>query len=231
MSNGIILSYFDEQKGFVPVLNVTSDRGASLIKDIVFRATLNLVGGAKNISEERESFIDFPDHQLIGCSYLKSVESPSIRGGRMPIILILFTSNVNRVYVYSNLLQIMGDLKNLMEKILPYWKDTKFTNINVIKSFLHDYKSKIDNISLSDSLDKSGSQEKKFIVKCPECSQEVSVLIPRQIPDLLTISITNAPCKHTFDAYFTKGPEFRGTSEKRSESDKNNGLKDIFNNL
>ena len=231
MVEGIILSYFNEQKGFIPKLYSSSDNDGSLIKEIVFRSTLNLVGGAKNISQERESIIDFPDHQLIGCSYLRSVESSSIRGGFMPIILILFTSSVNKTHVYFNLLQIMEDLKDLMTKILPYWKNTKFTNTHSLKGLLVEFKSQFENTLSRSNSDSLETQSNKFIIECPECSQEITVLVPRQIPDLLTIPIANAPCKHMFEAYFTKGPQFRGTSNARSGSDTDNGLRDIFNNL
>ena len=229
MTNGLILSYFDEQKGFIPVMYSSSIDRSGLIKEIVFRSTLNLVGGSRDLSEERESFIDFPDHQLIGCSYLRSVASSSIRGGSMPIILILFTSSVNRVHVYLNLLQIMGDLKVLMAKVVPYWKDKKFSNMNSLNNLLSEFKNQFENtlsITTSDTLE---TQSNKFTIQCPKCSQEVTVLVPNQIPDLLTIPIANAPCKHNFEAYFTKGPEFRGTSKAKSDSD--NGLREIFNNL
>jgi len=231
MTDGIILSYFNEQKGFIPVLYSSSINEGSLIKEIVFRSTLNLIGGAKNISEERESIIDFPDHQLIGCSYLRSVESSIIRGGLMPIILILFTSNANRIHLYFNLLQIMEDMKDLMTKILPYWKNTKFSNIDSLKNLLFEFKSQFGNTISRSTSDTLETQSNKFIIKCPECSQEITVLVPRQIPDLLTIPIANAPCKHNFEAYFTKGPEFRGTSKAKSGSDTDNGLRSIFNNL
>ena len=231
MTDGIILSHFDEHKGFIPVLYSSSVIEANLIREIVFRSTLNLVGGTKNISEERESIIDFPDHQLIGCSYLRSVESSSIRGGFMPIILILFTSSGNRIHIYYNLLQIMENLKDLMTKILPYWKNTKFSNTSSLKNSLVEFKSQFENrlsISTSDTLE---TQSNEFIIECPECSQEITVLVPSKIPDLLTIPIANAPCKHNFEAYFTKGPEFRGTSKVKSGSDTDNGLRDIFNKL
>lgn len=231
MTNGIILSYFDEHKGFIPVLHSSSVNEGSLIKEIVFRSTLNLVGGTKNISEERESIIDFPDHQLIGCSYLRSIESSSIRGGFMPIILILFTSSANKIHVYFNLLQIMEDLKDLMTKILPYWKNTKFADTSSLKNLLFEFISQFEktlSISTSDTLE---TQSNKFIIECPECSQEITVLVPSKIPDLLTIPIANSPCKHNFEAYFTKGPQFRGTSKAKSGSDTDNGLRDIFNNL
>lgn len=229
MTNGVILSHFDETKGFVPILHSSSADVERFIKDIVFRSTLNLVGGAKNITEERESFIDFPDHQLIGCSYLRSAESSSIRGGLMPIILILFTSSANKVHVYFNLLQIMEDLKDLMTKVIPQWKNNKFSNYNLIKDLLFKFHSQFEDSLSRASSDTLETQSNKFTIECPECSQEISVLVPRQIPDLLTIPIANAPCKHNFEAYFTKGPEFRGTSKGKSDSD--NGLKDIFNNL
>lgn len=226
MMNGIILSQFDEQKGFIPVIYSSSIKNETLIKEIIFRSTLNLVGGTKNITEERESFLDFPDHQLIGCSYLRSVESTSIRGGFMPIILILFTPNENKIHVYSNLVKIMEDLKILMTKILPSWKERKFSNAIALKGILNESVKQYESTLLSSS---SPSRENKFIVECPICSQQMDIFVPTKIPDLLVLPIANAPCKHNFEAYFTKGPEYRGTSKGVTDTD--NGLKDIFNNL
>lgn len=229
MTTGLILSQFHEQRGFIPVVFSSSTNSESMVKDIIFRSTLNLVGGTKNISEERESFLELPDHQIIGCSYLKSVESTSIRGGIMPIILILFTSNENKINVYHNLLQIMEDLKGIMIKILPYWKDTKFSSTNAIKGLLNNQSAQFESSISKSSGAPSDSQENKFVVECPECSQQIDVFVPSKIPNLWVVPIANAPCKHNFEAYFTKGPQFRGTSKSVSESD--NGLKDIFNNL
>ena len=100
---GIILSHFNEHKGFVPVLYSSSIKEEGLIKDILFRSILNLVGGTRNFSEERQSFIVFPDYQVIDCFYLKDVKLFSIRGGIMPIILILFTSNEYKLHIYANI--------------------------------------------------------------------------------------------------------------------------------
>ena len=226
---GIILSHFNEHKGFVPFLYSSSIKEEGLINDILFRSTLNLVGGTRNLSEERESFIDFPDYQVIDCSYLKGVESSSIKGGIMPIILILFTSNEYKVNIYANLLQIMEDLKILMHKIIPNWKDKKFSNINSLKNLLNSYKSKYEKFFTGNSNDTIEKQSKMFKIACPACSREVSILVPNDIPELLVILITNLPCKHNFEAFFTKGSEFRGTSTIKGSSA--NDLKDIFDKL
>ncbi|MHA1980234.1 MAG: hypothetical protein ACTSXN_03985 [Promethearchaeota archaeon] len=122
----------------------------------------------------------------------------------------------------------MEDLKDLMTKILPNWKNIKYLNIPSIKNLLLEFNNHFESTlsrSTSDTLEK---QSNKFIIECPECSQEITVLVPSQIPDLLTIPIANAPCKHNFKAYFTKGPKFRGTSKSSESKD---DLKDIFNNL
>ena len=230
MSIGIILTHFDERKGFRPVLYSPLDLDANLIKDITFRSTLNLVGGSQDLSEERESFIDLPEYELIGCSYLQSVESSAIRGGNMPIITILFLPTSYRSYIYHNLVQIMENLKKLMTDIIPNWKHIKFQNINKLESLLSKYLSDF-RISISGFLEKTLDRESKnFVVACPKCFQEMNVLVPNEIPDLLVMPITNAPCGHLFDAYFTKGPNFRGTSDLKSSESKDD-LKDIFNNI
>ena len=59
----------------------------------------------------------------------------------------------------------------------------------------------------------------------------MNINVPVKISNLLTMPITDSPCGHIFDAYFTKGPSFRGTSEAKSSKSLKDGLSDIFDKL
>ena len=102
----------------------------------------------------------------------------------------------------------MEDLKILMQKIIPNWKNKEFSNINSQKNLLNSYKSKYEKFFIGISNDTIEKQSKMFKIACTACSREVSILVPNDIPELLFIPITNLPCKHDFEAFFTKGQNF-----------------------
>ena len=66
MEMGVILSIFDDQVGFVPEYYYPEHTDIELVKHIIFRATLFLVGGTEEIKKDRESMLELPEKDLFG---------------------------------------------------------------------------------------------------------------------------------------------------------------------
>lgn len=229
MLDGVVLSIFDDKLGFVPVSYFPSNLKSDLINDIVLRATLFTVTGADS-SFERESLIDLREDGVIGVTYMSVLDCPEIRGGKMPVVLINFTPNKNRYALYRSMIDILHQNKETMEEIKSKWTGTKFPDIPKISENLKDlhiyFTSKI-----TESIKQVGTQDIEdvhFTIKCPECSNEAILNVPKNIDKLLAIPVINLPCEHEFEAYFTKGPSFRGTSAVVGKESKKDDLRDIF---
>lgn len=233
MVDGVILSVFDDIRGFVPITYFPSNMNSDLIKNIILRATIFAAGGIEDYSIDRESLIDLREDGVIGVTYMSALDAPHVRGGQMLIVLINFTSENNRYYLYQNMIKILGKNKDEMEIIKSFWSGEEFSNISHIKDNLKIiYEYLIKKIAKSTSkLDQQLIEETRFTIKCPECSNEAILFVPKNIEKLLSIPVTNLPCEHKFEVYFTKGPNYRGTSAIKSTEKNKDDLKDIFDIL
>jgi len=230
---GVVLSIFNETQGFIPEYYTPERTDIEIVKHIIFRATLFLVGGADEIKKDRESMLELPEHDLFGILYMTSVESEEIRGGNMPLILILFFSSDDKGPVYSKIAEIIDTLKESAKPIKEKWNGSKFSDKRALREIIKEIPKEIGNL-ISDSERNEQSFEENisiFEVKCPECSSFVSVKVPKHIKGLLAIPVHNIPCKHEFEIYFTKGPELRGTSALKGPKERKEDIKDIFENL
>lgn len=233
MVEGVILTQFDDIKGFVSVAHFPLNIKADLIKSIIFRATIFAMGGVDDLTSDRETLIDLREEGVIGVTYMSAVDAPYVRGRQMPIILIYFTSISNRYALYQNMTEILKMNKDIMEEIKPLWSETQFLKLSQINDCLKEIYQFTTKI-ISDSMAQIGTpnaQEINFNVKCPECSNEAVLRIPKTIEKLLSIPVTDLPCGHQFEVYFTKGPTFRGTSMAKDLSHKNDNLKDLFEKI
>jgi hypothetical protein len=233
MVDGVILSIFNDIRGFTPVSYFPSNIKANLLKNIILRATIFAAGGIEDYSIDRESLIDLREDGIIGVTYMSALDAPHVRGGQMLIVLINFTSEINRYCLYQNMIKILEKNKNEMEIIKSSWSGKEFSNISSIKDNLKEiYDYLIEKIVKSTTkLESQIIEEIRFTVKCPECSNEAIIFIPKKIEKLLSIPVTNLPCEHKFEVYFTKGPNFRGTSAVKGIEKKKDDLKDIFDSL
>ncbi|MHA1684229.1 MAG: hypothetical protein ACTSUE_25050 [Promethearchaeota archaeon] len=233
MEAGALLSLFDETKGFVYEYYSPENTDVEIIKHTIFRATLFLVGGAEDVQTDRESLLDLPEHDLFGVVYMTSATCPSIRGGKMPIILIYFAPSTEKAPIYAKIASVMSLLKETAFSMKDYWDKKSFSNKKAVHKIIQELPALVKGlISDSSGVVKSISENiQVFDVKCPECGTPARVKVPRNIKRLFSIPIINLPCNHKFEAYFTKGPKLRGTSSVKKEGEKKEELKDIFNNL
>ncbi|MHC1591290.1 MAG: hypothetical protein ACXQS8_04345 [Candidatus Helarchaeales archaeon] len=231
MTDGVILSAFDEVKGFIPIEHVPSGINSELIQEIILRVTIFTMGGVRDLIFEREALFDYPEEGILGTTFTCTVDSPDVRGGKKPLILISFTADSNRANLYQKLIEMMKNSKRVMYKIKKEWNQAKFTNKKRIRSWLKEHYEFMKREIAESPLKGENGYEKsvRFIVKCPACSNEVVIGVPKNIKDLLAIPITNLPCGHKFEAYFTKGPELRGTSQVQGS--KENEIRDIFDKI
>ncbi len=233
VENTIILSVFDDKTGFKPEYYFPEESDIEVIKRVIFQATLFLVGGTEDLKTDRESMLDLPEHNLIGVTHMTSAPSPSLRGGNMPIILIYATPSENRSKVYNNIVSIMDTMKVTALEIKSTWVSNKFSDKKRIKTLVNGLGPEIEGvISEFASVEKIlETHVQIFDVKCPECSTSTQLKVPKNIKDFLAIPVVNIPCNHEFEAYFTKGPTFRGTSPVKGRELKKEDLKDIFTNF
>jgi len=219
MLDGVVLSIFDDIIGFVPVDYFPSNLNNNLIKNIIFRATSLIAGGVDDLALDRESLVDLREEGVIGITYMSAFYAPNVRGGQMPIILINFTTDSNRYWLYQNMTHILKKSRDIIEKIRPIWSGTEFTDASKIQEILRENYNFLNTKIFSETL---------FNIKCPGCSNEVVLFIPKKIENLLSIPVFNLPCGHEFEVYFTKGPTFRGTSAIKDTKSKKEDLRDIF---
>ncbi len=233
LENTIVLSIFDDRTGFKPEYYSPEASDIEVIKRVIFQATLFLVGGTEDLKTERESILDIPEHSLIGVTHMTSAPSPSLRGGNMPIILIYVTPSENRSKVYNNIVAIMELMKQTALEIKGNWAGNKFSDKKRNKMIVDGLGPEIESlISQFASVEKIFEANMQiFAVQCPECSTSTELKVPKNIKDFLAIPVVNIPCNHEFEAYFTKGPTFRGTSPVKGKESKKEDLKDIFANL
>ncbi len=233
MASGVILSKFDDIIGFVSVAHFPSNIKEEFLKQIIYRATMFTMGGVDDLTSDRETLIDLREEGIIGVTYMSAVEAPNVRGKQMPIVLIYFTSISNRYALYQNMIEILKKHKDIIEIIKPLWTETQFVSLSKITDCLEQVYQLSNNI-ISESIAQIGTlstEEINFNVKCPECSNEIVLKIPKKIDKLLSIPVSDLPCGHQFEVYFTKGPTFRGTSMAKELSPKNDNLKDLFDKI
>ena len=105
----------------------------------------------------------------------------------MLVVLINFTSENNRYYLYQNMIKILNQNKNEMEVIKSCWTGEDFSNDLGIQKHLKElYEYLIERIAKSTSkIDPQLIEETHFTIKCPECSNEATLLVPKNIEKLL----------------------------------------------
>jgi len=230
MVDGIVLTKFDDIKGFVPITYFPSNIKPDLLKNIIYRGTVFAMGAVDDMNLDRESLMDLREDGIIGLTYMCALNAMDVRGGQTPIVLINFTAMSNRYNLYHCMTDILKKNKNMMINIKKIWNGKDFTDLIGVREYLKEvYEFSINIINKSkNEIDLQIPDEFRFTIKCPECSNEAILLVPKNIEKLISIPVINLPCSHEFEVYFTAGPTFRGTSAVKSEGPKEDDLRDIF---